>query len=96
MSAVLIPTAGPAAGRSRHLGLRKGRTQSHRYQHVEDLVRQGRDKWLRGTGEELSKGESLGGVAAEGVGSLAGVEVREDGLVEAQVGPACDEAEDGK
>lgn len=98
VSTVLIPagaTAGPTPSCGRHLGLGEGRTQSHCHQDVENLVRHSCDERFCGTREELGKGKGLGGVAAERVGGLAGVEVGEDGLVEAEIGPACDQAKDG-
>lgn len=96
MPTVLIPAAGPTPSCCRDLGLREGRAQSHRHQYVEDLVRHGRDERFCRTGEELGKGERLRSVATERVRGLAGVEVGEDGFVEAEVGPACDQAEDGE
>lgn len=75
--------------------MREGRAQSHRHQHVEDLVRHGCDERFCGTGEELGKGERFGGIAAERIRCLAGVKVGKDGLVEAEIGPACDQAKDG-
>lgn len=86
---------GVAASR-RDLGLRERRAQAQGNKDVEDLVAKGGHQGLRGSGEELGEGKGLGGIAAEGVWRLGRVEVGEDGLVEAQVGPAREEAEDGE
>lgn len=95
--AVAVAVVAPGgAARGRDLGLRERRAQAQGHEDVEDLVAQGGHQGLRGRGEELGEGEGLGGVAAEGVWGLRGVEVGEDGLVEAEVGPARDEAEDGE
>lgn len=80
----------------RNLGLRERRAQAQCHEDVEDLVAQGGHQGLRGRGEELGEGEGLGGITAERVGRLGRVEIGEDGLVEAQVGPAREEAEDGE
>lgn len=82
-----------AAG-SRHVRGRKRRAEADGDQDIKDLVGNGRDGRLGRGGEELGKGKRLGGVAAER-GGLRGIEVREDSLVEAQVGPAGEEAKRG-
>lgn len=74
-----------------HIGRRKGRAETHGDEHVKDLVGDCGDDGFGGSGKELGKGKGLGGVAAER-GRLGGVEVGEDRLVEAQVGPAGEEA----
>lgn len=81
---------------SRNLGLRERRAQAQSHEDVEYLVAQGGHQGLRGRGEEFGEGKGLGCVAAEGVWRLGRVEVGEDGLVKAQVGPAREEAEDGE
>lgn len=74
----------------------EGRAQAHRDEHVEDLIGHDRNEWFHRPREKLRKRKRLGGVAAKRVGRLRRVEVRKDGLVEAQVGPARQEAEDGE
>lgn len=93
--AVGVVTTRVATGR-RNLGLRERRAQAQGHENVEYLVAEGGHKGLRGRGEELGESEGLGGVAAQRVRRLGRVEVGEDGLVEAQVGPAREEAEDGE
>lgn len=80
----------------RNLGSREGRAQAHRHKDIEDLVGHSGDERFYGSGEEFWERESLGGIASERIGRLRGVEVGEDGLVEAQVGPARKEAKDGE
>lgn len=75
--------------------MRKRRADAHGDQHVEDVLRYARNHGPDGTGEELGKGKGLAGVTAEGA-RLGLVEVGKDGLVETEVGPACDEAVDGE
>lgn len=85
----------PTAG-SRDLSGREGCAQAHRDEHIENLVGHGRDEWLDGAGEEFSEGKCLGGIAAKRVRGLRGIEVGKHGLIEAQVGPARQEAEDSE
>ena len=75
--------------------LGKRRANAHGHQHIEYVLGDARDHGPDGTGEELGKGKGLTSVTAEGA-RLGLVEVGEDGLVKSEVGPACDEAVDGK
>ena len=86
---LLLLVAVPVARRERA-------ADPHGDQGVEHGGADGRDGRLRGGGEELGEGEGLGRVAAEGGGLVGRVEVGEDGLVEAEVGPRGQEAVRGQ
>lgn len=60
------------------------------------MVCDGRDEGLHGAREEFGESKRFGGIAAERIRGLGGVEVGENGLVEAEVGPARQEAEYGE
>lgn len=75
--------------------LRERSAHAHGYQHVEDTPGDARNHGPDGAGEELGKGESLTGIAAERA-RLGLVEVGKDGLVESEVGPTRDEAVDSE
>ena len=78
-----------------HVCAGEGHAEAHGHQDVEDLGRDAGNKGLDGTWEELGKGERFARITAER-GRLRGVEVGEDGLVEAQIRPARQEAKDGE
>lgn len=60
------------------------------------MVGDGGDEWFGRAWKEFGKGECLGSIAAERIRGLGGIEVGENGLVEAQVRPAREEAEDSE
>lgn len=90
-----------AVRRATVVALWEGRAQAHGDEDVEDSVGGLCDDGFDGAWEELGEGEGFCGVAAHGggggvVGRLGGVEVWEDGLVEAQVGEGGKEAVQGE
>lgn len=83
-----------AAG-GRDVSRAEGHAQAHGHERVEHLCRDGGNEGPHGTGKELGDSEGLAGITAEGA-RLRCVEVGESDLVEAKVGPADEEAVDGK
>ena len=93
-SKAALPTMG--GRRVVNIRLTERRAHLHRNKNIKHAIRHPRDERPDGPGEELGERKSLAGVAAERGRLVGGVEVREDGLVEAQVGPARQEAVDGQ
>lgn len=81
--------------RGGQVSLREWCAQAHGHKHFENLVGHGRDERLDGSGEKLRKSKGLAGVATHGCG-LRRVEIGKHRLVESQVGPAGEKAEDGE